>query len=153
MRVLSKIQDERALPEAVGAEGVPARELDWIGPLAQADAALILHAVHQREGRTRLSSRVVATPAFCDFCVQPQRSGERRDKTPPDHAAVRRFLERNDLKPTRDLPTRQGHTKCALILFSSGMLCCLLAVSECYLHSNLASSRRRPTRDERGRVV
>ena len=38
-----EIQFERAyhLPEAVRAEGMSARELDRIGPLAQADATLI----------------------------------------------------------------------------------------------------------------
>ena len=42
-RPLSKIEFERSshLPEAVRAEGMPARELDRVGPLAQADAALI----------------------------------------------------------------------------------------------------------------
>jgi len=37
---------ERALPEAVGTEGVPARELDRICPLAQTDAALVYASVH-----------------------------------------------------------------------------------------------------------
>ena len=40
------------LPEAVRAEGVPARKLDWIRPLAQADAALVaaISSVRPRRG-------------------------------------------------------------------------------------------------------
>ena len=34
------------LPKAVGAEGVPAWKFDWIGPLAEADAALVYASVH-----------------------------------------------------------------------------------------------------------
>ncbi|EJK76396.1 hypothetical protein THAOC_01843, partial [Thalassiosira oceanica] len=39
------------LPEAARTEGMPARELDWVGPLAQADAALVA-SVHLRQNRS-----------------------------------------------------------------------------------------------------
>ena len=42
--------EECALPEAVRAEGMPARKLDRVGPVAQADTALVaslhLHTGH-----------------------------------------------------------------------------------------------------------
>ena len=46
-----------SLPEAVGAEGMPAGELDRTGPLAQADAALIICACVHFQWPSRPSKR------------------------------------------------------------------------------------------------
>ena len=66
-RIPSKTQLDDALPEAVFAEGMPARELDRTGPLAQADAAalIVIGPVHLVNTRCSFGRR-------CDS-LQPSR--------------------------------------------------------------------------------
>ncbi|EJK50028.1 hypothetical protein THAOC_31041, partial [Thalassiosira oceanica] len=57
------VRESAVLPEAVRAEGMPARKLDRIGPLAQANAAALMGPVHLRQARARQTGRLAELEA------------------------------------------------------------------------------------------